>query len=364
MTLENICSEFSLDKQNVVSIQLFGSGHIHDTYRVATNGNVDYILQKINSSIFKNVPLMQANMVKVINHLKKNNTGDGQMLEMLRTPGGLSYFTDEDGAFWRMFVFLPGTKTHDRVSSPEIAFEAGKAFGNFQLQLNDFDPSALAETLPRFHDIYYRLELFEKAVANDPVKRVQELSDEIEFVRSRAERMKLIFDLGQKGEIPVRVTHNDTKINNVLFNEQGKAVCVIDLDTVMPGYIHYDFGDAIRTGAASADEDEKDVAKMFIDLRLFEAYTRGFLDQVHSMLNKTEKETLAFAPQLMTFIIGLRFLTDYINGDVYFKIKSQDHNLIRWKAQKKLLLSMEKHEEEMDAIIKNIENKGSEPGKS
>ena len=355
MTLENICSEFNLDKQNVVSIQLFGSGHIHDTYRVETNGNIDYILQKINVNIFKDVPLMQANIERVVNHLKKNNNAKRQILQMLPARNGLSYLRDEDGVYWRMFVFLPGTKTYDRVSSPEIAFEAGKAFGDFQFLLNDFNPAALAETLPRFHDIYYRLELFEEAVAKDPVNRVQELSDEIEFIRARAERMKLIFDLGQKGKIPVRVTHNDTKINNVLFDEQGKAVCVIDLDTVMPGYIHYDFGDAIRTGAASADEDEKDVAKMFIDMKLFEAYIRGFLGQVHNMLNETEKETLAFAPQLMTFIIGLRFLPDYIDGDIYFKIKNRDHNLIRWKTQKKLLTSMEEHEEEMYAIVMNIE---------
>jgi hypothetical protein len=298
---------------------------------------------------------MQANIEKVVNQLKKNNTGKGKVLEMLRTSEGLSYFRDENGAYWRMFKFFPETKTFDRVSSAKIAFEAGSAFGNFQRLLQDFNPGSLAETLPHFHDIYYRLELFELAVRNNPVKRVSEISDEIDFIRSRTGRMKSIIDLGNEGKIPVRITHNDTKINNVLFDEQDKAVCVIDLDTVMPGYIHYDFGDAIRTGAASADEDERDATKMFVDLKLFEAYAHGFLNQVHRMLNKTEKETLAFAPQLMTFIIGLRFLTDYINGDIYFKTKSSDHNLIRWKAQKKLLSSMEEHEEEMFAILIDIE---------
>ena len=352
---EDICTEFGLDKQKIVSVQSFGSGHIHDTFRVKMHEGGDYILQKINNKIFPDISLMQLNIEKVIRHLKKSNrAGEGE-LEMLSSGDGRSYFRDEDGLYWRMFVFIPGTKTYDRISSPEIAFEAGSAFGNFQQLLHDFDPVSLAETLPRFHDIYYRLELFEEAVRNDSEKRVSEISNEINFVRSKSEKMHRILDMGQKGEIPLRVTHNDTKINNVLFDEYDKAVCVIDLDTVMPGYIHYDFGDAIRTGAASADEDEKDISKMFIDLKLFEAYTQGFLGEVHNTLCQAEKETLAFAPQLMTFIIGLRFLTDYINGDVYFKTKTRDHNLVRWKAQKKLLLSMEEHEEEMFAILMDIE---------
>ncbi len=355
MTLENICSEFGLDKREIVSTQLFGSGHIHDTYRVETNGSTDYILQKINDSIFRDVSLMQANIEQVVKHLKKNSSAEEQVLQMLPATNGLSWIRDDEGAYWRMFVFIPETKTYNRVFSPEIAYEAGSAFGRFQRLLKDFDPNSLAETLPRFHDIYYRLELFEEAVRNDPANRVSEISTEIEFVRSRAGRMKKIFDLGNEGKIPIRTTHNDTKINNVLFDERGKAVCVIDLDTVMPGYIHYDFGDAIRTGAASADEDETNTDLMFVDLKLFEAYSRGFLEQVINIINKEEKRTLAFAPQLMTFIIGLRFLTDYINGDVYFKIKREDHNLIRWKAQKKLLLSMEEHAEEMATIVTDIE---------
>jgi thiamine kinase-like enzyme len=166
--------------------------------------------------------------------------------------------------------------------------------------------------------------------------------------------MKTIIDLGKAGKIPLRITHNDTKINNVLFDEHDKAVCVIDLDTVMPGYIHYDFGDAIRTGAASADEDERDTSKMFVNMELFEAYARGFLGEVYDMLNETEKETLAFAPQLLTFIMEIRFLTDYINGDVYYKIKTADHNIVRSRAQRKLLLSMEEKEGEMRAVIQKI----------
>ena len=355
MTLVNICTEFNIDKKQIVSLQPYGSGHIHDTYRVETSENVNYILQKINRGIFADVPLMQKNIEKIIDHLMKRRSISQQVPEMLLAKDGLSYFQDEDEEYWRMFVFIKGTKTYDCVSSPEIAYEAGSAFGNFQRLLQDFDPAFLADTLPRFHDISYRLELFDNAIQNDLAKRVSEIPGEIDFIRSRIGRMTRVLNLGQKGRIPLRVTHNDTKINNVLFDEHDKAVCVIDLDTVMSGYIHYDFGDAIRTGAASAEEDERDLEKMFIDMELFEAYSRGFLSYVHDLLNETEKKTLAFAPQLMTFIIGLRFLTDYINGDIYFKVKKADHNLIRWKAQKKLLLSMEEHEDEMCDIIKSIE---------
>ncbi len=355
MLITDICSVFNITRSQIISVNPYGSGHIHDTYKVETKESTDYLLQKINSEIFTDVPLMQKNIEEVVRHLKKNIRAGELVPEILKTKEKQSYYHDDEGNYWRMFVFIPGSITYDRVHSAGMAFEAGKAYGHFQFMLSDFDTSSLTETLPRFHDVDHRMEQFEESVKSDPRHRTQHVTEEIDFVRSRIDRMRNILKLGENGKIPLRVTHNDTKVNNVLFNEQDKAVCVIDLDTVMPGYIHYDFGDAIRTGAASADEDEPDLQKMFINIELFEAYSRGFLGQVHNLLNKMERETLAFAPQLMTFIIGLRFLTDYMNGDTYFKIKSQEHNLIRWKAQKKLLLSMEAREEEMNAIITNIE---------
>ena len=357
MILLDICSKFKIDTQQIISVKPYGSGHIHDTYKVITRRKCDYLLQKINSKIFSNIPAMQSNIGRILKYMKVENQNSANTLEMINCINGKSFFLDEKDDYWRVFVFIPKSKTYDRVISSDLAYEGGKAFGEFQKSLRNFPHEKLYETLPAFHNVDYRLALFESSVKRGVIDRVDRVKREIEFVRSRAIKMKRILELGQQNKISQRVTHNDTKINNVLFDENDKAICVIDLDTVMPGYIHYDFGDAIRTGASSAEEDETDLDKMFIDLDLFKAYSQGFLEQTVEMLNETEINELYFAPQLLTFIIALRFLTDYLDGDVYFKTNNEEHNLQRWFAQRKLLLSMEDNEGKMKQIVEHIVKK-------
>ena len=352
--LDFIFSQFHPNLK-LISIEAFGTGHIHVTYKLSTQNDASFILQKINRVVFPNIPALQGNIEKVIDHMNRQHSNAINMLKIFKTKAGKSYFLDNDGDYWRLFNFIPGSKTYDRVLDAGLAYEAGKAYGTFQEMFRDFSPTLLHETLPNFHHIDNRLQLFEISVLNNPLNRVEEVKNEIEFVRSRVRRMQRIMLKGQAGLIPLRITHNDTKINNVLFDKDDKAICVIDLDTVMPGYIHYDFGDAIRTGAASADEDESDLIKMSIDLKLFEAYSRGFLEQTIDFIDQEEMDELYFAPQLLTFIIALRFLTDYVNGDAYFKVDHENHNLQRWYAQKQLLLSMEANEVEMQQIIQQIE---------
>jgi len=356
-SLESIFSEFNTVTNQVVSIKPYGSGHIHDTFKVITQGRNDYLLQKINHKVFTNIPALQSNIENVINYIIAEDPDSANALEVINCINGKSFFLDENGDYWRIFVFIHKSKTYNRIITSGLAYEGGKAFGKFQNSLRKFPLEKLYETLPKFHNVDYRIELFESSLKTDIKNRVKGIEDEIEFVHSRASKMKRILELGQQNKIPLRITHNDTKINNILFNENDKAICVIDLDTVMPGYIHYDFGDAIRTGAASAREDETDLEKMYIDLDLFKSYSQGFLEQTVEMINETEINELYFAPQLLTFIIALRFLTDYLDEDVYFKTNNEEHNLQRWFAQKKLLLSMEENENEMKQIIERIVKK-------
>lgn len=344
-----------LEIEDVISIAPYGSGHIHESFLAKTREKEDYLTQKINHRIFKNVPALQQNIEKILSYLAMQKNNSETVLRMHQKKNGKSYVVDDDGNYWRAFIFIPGSKTYDKITKSELAYEGGKAFGSFLHSLQDFQVDTLNETIPEFHDLDHRMSQFEQSVNNDTLQRLNEIETEIEFVSSRVSKMRRILELGKQNKIPLRVTHNDTKINNVLFNKDDKAICVIDLDTVMPGYIHYDFGDAIRTGAASADEDETELCNMFIDLELFESYSKGFLEQTVEFLNQTEIDELYFAPQLLTFIIALRFLTDYLNGDVYFKVDHEKHNLQRWYAQKQLLLSMEENEQEMWQIIKKIE---------
>jgi Ser/Thr protein kinase RdoA (MazF antagonist) len=258
---------------------------------------------------------------------------------------------DRDGNFWRIYNLIPGTTSHDIVESSLQAYEGGKAFGIFQYLTADIPVKSLSETIPDFHNISKRLQAFLNTVRHDPANRVKDVLKEIDFVEQRAEGMYAILRLGESGIIPVRVTHNDTKFNNIMFDENNKAVCIVDLDTVMPGYVLYDFGDAIRTGASTAPEDEKDLSKVNIDLSLFEAYTKGYLSVASNFLNETEKEHLAFSAKFMTYIIGLRFLTDHIDGDHYFRIHFENHNLQRAKAQFRLLESMEGNFDIMKEIV-------------
>jgi len=340
----------------------YGSGHIHDTYRIVTaeQDTDDYILQRLNNKIFKNIPELQHNIERVTIHLRKKLSAipgsdiKRECLRLIPAKDNKSWITDEEGNFWRMYLFISNHRSYNIVDTPVKAFEGGKAIGRFQAMLSDLPGEPLFETIPFFHDIEKRLETFNRTLEKNPAGRAEKVISETDFVLRRAEEMKIILQLGREGKIPVRITHNDTKFNNILLDENDKALCVIDLDTVMPGYVHYDFGDAIRTAANTAAEDEKELSRVEMDINLFKAYAAGYLSETKNTLNPVEKDYLAFAPRLITFTIALRFLTDYIDGDHYFKIHHEHHNLQRARAQFKLVESMEEQYGNMRRIIESL----------
>jgi len=338
----------------------FGSGHIHDTYLVRTAEPEldDYIFQRFNNNVFKDIQKVQENILRVTTHLReklKKVPGSDvkrETLTLIPSKDDRLWVTDEKGNFWRAFIFIPRHRSYDVVSSSDKAFEGGRMVGRFQALLSDLGEPPLHETIPFFHNAAKRLETFYNKVSEDPVGRVKDVVPDCRFVDERAESMKTIHNLGKEGKIPVRITHNDTKFNNILFDEStGKALCIIDLDTVMPGLVHYDFGDAIRTAANKAAEDEKDLSKVEMDIELFRAYATGYLSEIKNVLNETEIDYLAFAPLVITFIQGVRFLTDYIDGDRYYKICHEHHNLQRARAQFQLVRSMERQYDDMRKII-------------
>lgn len=344
----------------ILSVLPYGSGHINDTYRIETAESTgpNYILQRINHKIFKNVPGLMDNIDRVTRHIRmklENTPGanpDRQGLTLIPTYDQKSFYQDPDGNFWRMYIFIEDNRSYDIVDTPEKAFEGGRMFGKFQSMIADLPGGPLHETIPNFHNIEMRLETLRKTIEADPAGRASLVTAEAQFVLERAEEMGTILRLGQQGLIPQRITHNDTKFNNVLLDKNDQGLCVIDLDTVMPGYVHYDFGDSIRTSTNTGAEDDPDLSKVEMDIRLFEAYTKGFLQETRSTLTATEIENLALAGKLFPYIIGVRFLTDYVDGDNYFKIKHEHHNLQRARAQFKLLRSMEGQFDEMKRIVR------------
>ncbi len=346
--LIRIAGQF-IPERCIISINPFGSGHINDSYLVTTarESAQDYVLQRINHQIFKNVPQLTGNIAMVTKHIRERLRGepekyrDFQIFQQVQCNTGKFFFQDDAGNYWRMIDYIKGSKSYDIVESPEMAYQAGKAFGIFQELTSDLDANSLYEVLPNFHSIRFRLDNFRKTIANDPAGRVKSTQKEISFVEQRAEEMHQILRLGECGAIPLRVTHNDTKINNVLFNDQNKAISVVDLDTVMPGYVLYDFGDAIRTGACTSAEDEPDLEKVNFSLPLFEAYSQGYLEIANNFLTQPEIDNLAFSAKFMTYLIGLRFLTDHLDGDRYYKIHFPGHNLVRARAQFRLVERME-----------------------
>jgi len=359
--LRKIFGSFLADG-SFLKAETYGSGHIHDTFRITTEEKEkdDYILQRLNSNVFRRIPELQENIERVTNHIKSKLAAipgadlKRECINMIPAKNGKSWINDEEGNFWRLLVFIPDHRSYDIVDSREKAKEGGRAVGRFQAMLADMPGPPLHETIPDFHNVEKRLEWFEDSVALDKAGRVAGLKREIEFFRERADKVTIIRKLGREGRIPVRITHNDTKFNNILLDENDKALCIIDLDTVMPGYVHYDFGDAIRTAANVAAEDEKDLSKIRMDIGLFGAYAGGYLSETRETLNSTEKEYLAFGPLLITYEQALRFLTDYIDGDVYYRIHHEHHNLQRTRAQIRLVESMEEQYGRMQDIIARL----------
>lgn len=358
MDYNKICEAFGL-KGTLKEAGPYGCGHINSTYCfVVENDGVTtrYIIQKINNAIFKDVYGLMNNVLLVTDHIRKKNEGkidyNRCTLTVIPTADGKLCYDDGEGNFYRTYLFVEGTVALQAVENPEQLYTLGAAFGEFQNQLADFDASKLIETIPNFHNTEDRYRLFEEAVANNIAGRADEVKAEIEFVRERKADASKLLNLLKEGKLPLRVTHNDTKLNNILFDEGDlRAVCVIDLDTVMPGLVHYDFGDSIRFGASTGAEDEKDLSKIEMSLELFEMYTKGFLSTCKDKLNDEEVNNLPFSAKLLTFECGMRFLTDYLNGDTYFKIHRPEHNLDRCRTQFKLVYDMETKMDKMMEIV-------------
>ena len=352
---------FQLDGMVMKAVR-YGSGHINDTFLMTlreddeTEGRV--ILQRMNKSIFtKPVELME-NIMGVTSFLRERiieNGGDPdrETLNVIPTKDGKPYFIDSEGEYWRCYKFIEDATSYDQVENPEDFYQSAVAFGNFQRLLADYPAATLHETIKGFHDTKARFEVFKKAVADDVCGRAASVKEEIDFYLSHEDVANVFGDLLEKGELPLRVTHNDTKLNNIMIdNETHKGICVIDLDTVMPGLAMNDFGDSIRFGASTAAEDEKDLDKVWCDMDLFDVYTKGFIEGCAGRLTEKEIELLPMGAKVMTFECGMRFLTDHLQGDTYFKIHRENHNLDRARTQMKLVQDMEAKWDIMNEIVK------------
>ncbi|HZJ56785.1 MAG TPA: aminoglycoside phosphotransferase family protein [Clostridia bacterium] len=337
------------------------SGHINDTYIVYFDKGDDekhrYILQRINHNIFKEPERLMENIVGITRHMREKIIRAGgdplrETLNLVPTTEGGYFHRCDDGGYWRGYLFIDGARTYQMVENAEHFYKAGKAFGNFQRLLSDYPAEDLHETIPNFHNTRIRFDAFVEAVEKDTLNRAKDVKEEIEFALKRAEDTPVLVDLLEKGELPLKVTHNDTKFNNVMIDDKtGEGICVIDLDTVMPGLSLYDFGDSIRFGANPAAEDERDLSKVWMDLGLYERFTRGYLETAGDSLTKAELRYMPFSAKLMTYECGIRFLGDHLNGDTYFRIHRPGHNLDRARTQFKLVADMEGKLDDMARII-------------
>lgn len=336
-------------------------GHINRTFIikcVEQDGTErKYVLQRVNDSIFRQPEKLMENIVKVTEFLRekiKKAGGDParETLTLIPSNEGAWFYIDVEGKYWRVYDYITNATSYQSVERPILFYHSAVAFGNFQRQLADFPAEQLHETIPNFHNTESRLNDFKKAVAENLAGRAASVQEEIQFILDRAEKCSYITSRIRSGEIPLRVTHNDTKLNNIMIdNDTDEGVCVIDLDTVMPGTVLYDFGDSIRFGASSAAEDETDLDKVYMKLDLFEEFTRGFLKGLGGSLTETEVRALPMGAYIITFETGMRFLGDHLNGDVYFSIHRENHNLDRARTQLKLVADMEKKMQDMNAIV-------------
>ena len=338
----------------------YGSGHINDTYRLTyetPQGTKRYILQRMSTSIFKKPLELMENVSGVTAWLRKKiieNGGDPERetLTLVKSNDGLPYFVDSTGEYWRVYLFIEGATCYDAVKDDNDFYQSAVAFGHFQRLLADYPAETLHETIKDFHNTPDRLEKFKKAVAEDICGRAASVQKEIDFILEREELTHALYDLQLDGRLPLRVTHNDTKLNNIMIDDEtGKAICVIDLDTVMPGLTANDFGDSIRFGASTALEDEQDLSKVSCDLHLFDVYARGFIEGCGGVLTDLEIDMLPMGAILMTFENGIRFLTDHLEGDHYYHIHREGHNLDRCRTQLTLVKDMQEKLPQMNAII-------------
>ena len=360
LDLKSVFGNFSV-LGTFASAAPYGSGHINDTYAVVCDQGgtpIRYILQRINHTIFTNPEGLMDNIYRVTSHQQRKLRESGiveasrRALTLVPSCSGAPYHRDDDGNYWRLYIFVEHATGHDLIETPSQAEAAANAFGAFQQLLVDLPGAPLVETIPNFHNTPARFEALIRAIDEDKHNRAIQVQDALEFATSRKRDTEILLDLHKQGVIPSIVTHNDTKLNNVLLdNATGEGICVIDLDTVMPGLALYDFGDMVRTATNSAKEDEQDLSLIHMRMPIFEALAKGYLASARSFLGKAELQLLPFAGKLLTFECGIRFLTDYLNGDVYFKTHRPGQNMDRCRGQFKLVESIEQNTEAMQAVV-------------
>ena len=356
--LEEVLEQYGFHA-DVSDLSPFGNGHINDTFLLKElNGNA-YIVQRINTNVFSRPTELMENMAKITDYLAKkiaeDTTTSQKPLTLKSTKNGQKYYEDSDGNFWRVTPYLENTVSYQLAESAEMFKESARAFGEFQRLLSDFPANTLYETIPNFHHTPLRVQQLEQAVNEDKMHRAKDVAKDIAFALSRKDFATLLVDKLLDGSLPLRVTHNDTKLNNVLMDQDtGKAVCVVDLDTVMPGLSLYDYGDSIRFGASTASEDEQDLSKVEMSLSLFRAYTEGYLESAGQTLTSEEIRLMPVGAKMMTLECGMRFLADYLNGDTYFKIHYPTQNLDRARTQFKLVADMEEKWDEMNKIVQSF----------
>lgn len=362
-TFEEICHAFRL-KGEFFGYNVIKSGNINDTYTVHTDGlegGRTYLVQRINHNVFLSPEKIISNVCRITEHIRLRMLAEGErdikrrVLKMYHTPEGEYIYRSDDGSYWRVISYITNSCTFNSRPTEKIMHNAGVAFGEFQKNLSDFDASTLYETIPHFHDTVKRFEDFEKAVAENKAGRADTIKEEIAYLRSMAHYAGFFRDLADQGKIQLRVTHNDTKCNNVMFDAStGEPLAVIDLDTVMPGYAAYDFGDAVRFAANTAAEDEKDLSLVSLDINMFTRFASGFVPCLYGYLSGDEIDTLPMGALVVTLELASRFLTDYLNGDTYFKTAYDDHNLVRARCQMHLAKDMENKMDEMNRIMKQF----------
>ena len=357
VSIENVVYAFDVEGK-VKEYVPFGNGHINETKLVTMDNGVQYVLQRINKNVFKRPDLLMENYVGVTKFIRKKIEEMGgdplrEVLNAIHTKDGKSFTIDEEGQYWRLLVYVTESMSYDKVERPEQFYESAVSFGDFQYMLRDYPAHTLHETIVNFHNTPDRYRQLMEAIEGDAKGRLAEVSAEVEFAKARCEFAATLENAHKEGRLPLRVTHNDTKLNNILFDTNtGRPLCVVDLDTIMPGYSVNDFGDSIRFGATTALEDETDLSKVNFDISLYELYVKGFIEGAKGGLTEGELEMLPIGAIMMTFECGMRFLADYLNGDTYFRIHRPSHNLDRCRNQFKLVADMEAHLDEMRAIVK------------
>ncbi|MDD4819346.1 MAG: aminoglycoside phosphotransferase family protein [Flavobacteriales bacterium] len=355
MNTTHIAEQFAI-ASTVEKISPLGAGLINDTFLVTTQGKCpDYVLQRINHNIFKDIDLLQTNILNITTHIRQKlierceKDIDRKVLTVVPTVNGSLYYHDESG-YWRMTVYIPDTLTYDEVTQ-QTAMSAGRAFGEFQCMLSDIPEGKIGETIPYFHNMEYRLDGFREAVKNALPQRLEKVASLVDEIEKRAYDMCRAERLHREGLLPKRINHCDTKVNNMLFDKNGDFLCVIDLDTTMPGYVLSDFGDFIRTAGNTGAEDDADLSKVGLNMDVFKAYARGYINGAGAFLSPLERENLPYGAALLTYMQTVRFLGDYLLGDVYYKVAYPEHNRVRSEAQFKLLRSIEEHLEQMKEYI-------------